>query len=305
MDFQRAATPTSIGAVSTRTTSLNDRLNTEYVNFGKDENSFSAQYTRAVTGFVGEFITPRQLLVVLRILKAVTFCFLILTICADMMYIVFVEVLATREVRDVVGGRRDMIIRVYGLFLAAAAIAIEIDVSWFLKPFYGLKGFIPRSFLLFFISAITGAHPLQLVQNERDEYQAQNNYQVDDAVADDAVADDAAAGDDAVAVYDDLYFYQETNSVPDVPGSAIVFQMVTSFVLGVCAVAYFVFGLLCLDRFTSKAYLSSNDPLVSTAIPQPTSSAYHSARDDTQTNNDSEDSGGYRHPQDPPQATDY
>lgn len=38
---------------------------------------------------------------------------------------------------------------------------------------------------------------------------------------------------------------------------------------GVCAITYFVFGLLCLDRFTSKAYLSSKDPLVSTAIPQP------------------------------------
>ena len=49
------------------------------------------------------------------------------------MYLVFLEVLATREVRDIVGGRRDMIIRVYGLFLSGVAIAIEVDVSWVVK----------------------------------------------------------------------------------------------------------------------------------------------------------------------------
>ena len=57
---------------------------------------------------------------------------------------------------------------------------------------------------------------------------------------------------------------------------------------GMCAIAYFVFGCLCLDRFTSRAFLSTNDPVVSTAIPRPTtvegvnlerSGAYHSPRD--------------------------
>jgi len=32
---------------------------------------------------------------------------------------------------------------------------------------------------------------------------------------------------------------------------------------------YLIFGLLCLDRFTSQAFLSTEDPLVSTAIPAP------------------------------------
>ena len=35
-----------------------------------------------------------------------------------------------------------------------------------------------------------------------------------------------------------------------------------TFYRGTCAISYFIAGVLCLDRFTSKAYLSSNDPLV-------------------------------------------
>lgn len=239
MDFQRAASiPVSVD--HSRTTSLNDRLDTNYVDLGGAEgNSYGAQYTKTVTDFVGEFVTPRQLLVLIRVLKAVTFVFLILTLAANMMYIIFLEVLATSEVRNIVGGRRDMIIRVYGLFLSGVALAIEVDVAWVVKSFYGFKGFLARSFLLFFISAITGANPLYQMLN-------QNVYYDDDAMA-------------------------NITSVPDLPMSVVVFQRVTSFFLGACAIAYFLSGVLCLDRFTSKAYLSSNDPLVTTAIPQPTS----------------------------------
>ena len=39
------------------------------------------------------------------------------------------------------------------------------------------------------------------------------------------------------------------------------------FFSGVCAVLYFIFGCMCLDRFTARAFLSTQDPLVSTAIP--------------------------------------
>jgi len=243
MEFQRASTPVSIDR--SRTTSLNDRLDTSYVDLGgTEENSYGANYTKSVAGFVGELISPRQLLVLIRVLKAVTFVFLILTLAANMMYIVFLEVLATKEVRDIVGGRRDMIIRVYGLFLSGVAIAVEVDVVWVVKSFYGFKGFLARSFLLFFISAITGANPLYI--EERNQMLNQNVYYDDDATA-------------------------NISSIPELPMSVINFQRVTSFFLGACAITYFVSGVLCLDRFTSKAYLSSNDPLVTTAIPQPTS----------------------------------
>lgn len=188
-----------------RTASLNERLNTDYVDIGEDEDRIDAQLTKRITDFVGQFVTPRQLLIVLRILKAMTFCFLILTVAADLMYIVFLEVLADREVKELAGGRRDMTIRIYGLMLAAIAICVELDYATVVKSFYGFKGFIPRSFLIYFVSAITGAHPLHA------------------AVAQPAGDDDAVYVDDMV---DDGY----STSV-EIPGSAVVFQMVTSFML--------------------------------------------------------------------------
>jgi hypothetical protein len=244
MDFERAATPVSVdrsrrSVQSNRTTSLNDKLNTDYIDLGGAEpDGIQAQATKTVAGWIGDVVTPRQLLIVLRVLKAVTLCFLVLTLAADLMYIIFLEVLATREVRDIVGGRRDMIIRVYGLFLACVAIAIEIDVALVVKSFYGFKGFVPRAALLFFIAAITGAHPLQEDQLQGNKAYAEwlsshnnNNNYYDDAAAADAAGDDgAAAGDDAAIVYDDM-FYLESNPVPDIPDSVIVFQMVTSFIL--------------------------------------------------------------------------
>jgi hypothetical protein len=127
MDIQ----PTTPGG--SRATSLNDRLDTNYVDLGTEENTWAAKYTKFVTGFVGDYVTPRQLLVLIRVLKAVTFVFLILTLAANVMYIIFLELLATNQVRDIVGGRRDMIIRVYGLFLSAVAIAVEVDVVWIVK----------------------------------------------------------------------------------------------------------------------------------------------------------------------------
>eukprot|EP00339_Tiarina_fusa_P006273 CAMPEP_0117076322 /NCGR_PEP_ID=MMETSP0472-20121206/53796_1 /TAXON_ID=693140 ORGANISM="Tiarina fusus, Strain LIS" /NCGR_SAMPLE_ID=MMETSP0472 /ASSEMBLY_ACC=CAM_ASM_000603 /LENGTH=270 /DNA_ID=CAMNT_0004802163 /DNA_START=109 /DNA_END=922 /DNA_ORIENTATION=- len=222
-----------------RTTSLNERLNTDYVDVGPDEHSVSAQMTKGITGCVGNFVTPRHLLVVLRVLKAITFCFLILTVAADIMYIAFLEVLPPKKF-----GTQWAVTRIYGLFLAGMAIAIELDVARVVRSFYGFKGFIPRGLLLFFISAITGAHPLHGVE-----------VQIGD--------DDAQYDDDYI---DDTYV-ASVNS--EIPKSAVVFQMVTSFILGLCAITYFTFGVLCLDRFTSKAFLSSKDPLVTTAIPQP------------------------------------
>jgi hypothetical protein len=184
---------------TTRTTSLNDRLNTNYIDVG-DSNSVVASATRFITGFVGNYISPKQLLVVLRVLKAVTFCFLVLNIAADLMYIVFLEILASSDVRDAVGGRRDLIIRIYGLGLAVMAILIELDVPAIVKPFYGFKGFIARALLLFFISAITGSHPINESQVSNN-----NNY---------AYTDDG---------------YASVSS--KIPNSAVMFQIVTSFIL--------------------------------------------------------------------------
>ena len=116
------------------------------------------------------------------------------------MYIVFLEVAAVKQVKEMAGGRRDMIIRVYGLVLIGIALCIELDYVAVVKSFYGFKGFIPRALLLFFISAITGAHRLHVNNNQNGE-----DYAADD---------------------DDSYYAES-----DIPQSVIVFQMVTSFIM--------------------------------------------------------------------------
>eukprot|EP00978_Attheya_sp_CCMP212_P005723 scaffold12832_cov50-Attheya_sp.AAC.4 len=227
---------------------LNEKLNTDYLDIAEDDNSWSAAMTRGIAGFVGKFCTPRQILIALRLLKAVTFCFLLLTIFADVMYIFFVELMVSDEVNENLGGHRDIVIRFYGLFMAIVAVLLELDVAIAFKYFPGLKGFVPRGFLLFFIATVTNAHPLH--SNASD-----SSAQTDDAYA---------ADDDYAAAGDDRYIIAK-----EIPNSSVAFQMVTSFILAICALVYVCLGILCFDRFTSKAFLSQKDPVVTTAIPQP------------------------------------
>ena len=190
-------TPSRSVAGTPRNASLNDHLNAEFIDVGTNENAVWAHLVTKIAGFVAKVMSPRMLLIVLRILKAVTICFLILMVIANLMYIFFLEILAGKEVRNLAGGGRDLIIRIYGLFLSFMAVLIEADVAPATKQFYGFKGFIPRGLLLFFVSVITAAHPLHGAQDE--------NWD-----------------DDAYYDNDDIY---------QIPNTPVVFQMVTSFIV--------------------------------------------------------------------------
>ena len=72
------------------------------------------------------------------------------------------------------------------------------------QSFYGFKGFIARSLLIFFISAITGANPLYI--EERNQIANSNVYYDDDTVA-------------------------NVTAIPDIPMSVVNFQRVTSVIL--------------------------------------------------------------------------
>jgi hypothetical protein len=182
------------------TTSLNERFDTEHVKQGSDD-SWIGQAEQRIIDFVGNKVTPRQLLSALQILKAVTTCFLFMTLAANIMYIIFVEVVASKQVKQLAGGHRDLLIRLYGLALNAMAILIELDyskyTSKYTKAFYGFKGFLYRGLLIFFIAIITSPDPTHyaLVQ---------------------------AQGDD------DAYM---ANASTEIPGSAVAFQMTASYVL--------------------------------------------------------------------------
>lgn len=220
---------------------LNDSLQTQYLDVDEQDNSFLANATRTISRFVGSICTPKQVLGLLRVLKAVTLVFLVLTCLADIMYMIFVEFMSSKEVKMLAGGNRDRILRLYGLGLALIGLAIELDFSRVIKKMAGLKGFLPRAFFYFFIAQITGSHPILLVDwasAASNAAAAEQNYN-DDAAGDDYNNnnngdDDAAAADDAYEAAADDYYSSAASAVSEtlaIPNSAVGFQRVTSFVL--------------------------------------------------------------------------
>jgi len=209
--------------------SLNDRLATKYVDVPVDDQSCQAQMTRRVANFVGSILTPKQVLAILRVLKAVTLCFIVLTIIANILYLFTVKLFASKEVQAAAGGNRDTLIRLYGLVLSFIALAIEIDYVKVVRRYSGLKAFIPRGLLYLFIAIITASRPhrSEPVNNNYNQYQYQQ--QNDDAAGDDAAGDDAAQ--------DDQYYYQQAAAsqpvdvTDEIPSSAVAFQMVAAYVL--------------------------------------------------------------------------
>ncbi|KAL7434550.1 hypothetical protein ACHAXM_004137 [Skeletonema potamos] len=199
---------------------LNRKLRTEFIDVDPEDETMMANCTRGIVGLVGALFSPRQILVALRLLKAVTVSMIALTFIANVVYISMVEFVAQPYAGyGYFGIRRDTILRVYGLGLSVLAMMIEMD-KFTMKNFKVLKGFLARFVLLFFVVCLTYAHPAQWA-----------------------------------------------NANNPVPGSAVMFQMVCSIMLAFCSFFYAIFGLMCLDRFTSRAFLSTQDPVKSTSIP--------------------------------------
>jgi len=205
-------TPTRKALASTGVISpgLNDRIDTNHINLPADDTSVCAKITRLVLSCTSRIFTPRQVLVAIQTLRTLTFAVLVFTVIADLMYIFFVTLVASDEVNAKVGGARDAIIRIYGLAMTVMALAIEFDVTSFLKYFSGLRGYMPRSLLLFFIATITSPNPLHA------EYAFSRDKDNND--------------DDLNEVYQDDDQYDAEVSA-EIPGSTVRFQMVISFLL--------------------------------------------------------------------------
>jgi len=215
-------------------TALNDRLLAQHTDVPEDDDSCSANLVRTICHIVGLVLTPRQVLGIIRVLKAITFCFLVLNILSNGMYIIFVHMLGTAAVRSMAGGVRDTVIRTYGLGLCLLALAVEVDISKVVKKFSGLKGFIPRALFMFLISAITSSHPIydKSMYSSSGGY-VQNNYYGDDDANNYANNgdDDNYQGDDANGAYNKYGQEKYYDPSSEIPQSAVNFQMVTSFVL--------------------------------------------------------------------------
>ena len=203
--------------------SLNDTLQTQYIDLDEDDDSFLANVTRSISNQVGSCCKPKHVLGLLRILKAVTLSFLIMNILANLTYIVAVELAASAEVKEMAGGSRDLLLRLYGLGLSLLGLAVELDYAKVVRKFSALKGFLPRALLYFLIAQITCSHPIAYIGT--DNSNAQNNYNNNGGDDDEAADGDDAANDDGYAAE------AASSSAPQLPSAAVGFQRVTSFVL--------------------------------------------------------------------------
>jgi hypothetical protein len=208
---------TMISSPSFKGKSFNKRLDPTKLDIPESDNSFGAGLTRKVTYVVSRIFRPRQVIVLLRLLKALTFCTLCLTIISDLMFVFYVEISLSRDVGIKLGGLRDRVIRLYGTCLAVIAVLVELDMKVASTKFAGLKPFVTRSFVLLFVATISGVSPM--IGYERKLARQRKNYN--------------AYGDDG----DDKYSYNQYNQQSshyikdEVPGSAVAFQAMTSFIL--------------------------------------------------------------------------
>jgi hypothetical protein len=224
-------------------TALNDRLLSEHTDVPIDDTSCGANLVRNICYLVGLVLTPRQVLGIIRVLKAVTFCFLVLNILSNGMYIIFVHVMGTHAVKLMAGGARDTVIRAYGLGLCFLALAVEVGVSKVVKKFSGLKGFIPRALFMFLIASITSSHPIydksvykaqQAYFSQQDQYNNNGNGGGDDDANNqyNNNYDDGNNNNNNNNGGDDSYSeWTSYDPSSEIPSSAVNFQMVTAFVL--------------------------------------------------------------------------
>jgi len=188
-------------ASGVNSTSLNEKIDVECIDIPPDDKTLQANTTRNIVRFVGDTVTPRQLVVIMRLVKALTLCALFLTMAANFMFIAFVEIFASRQIKSHFGGFRDLLIRIYGMALALVSVMIEFDTSFISYGFPGLKSFISRSLLLFLISILTTPYSINTTENNSNVYYNYNNNDGNDVLSD------------------------------QIPHSSVAFQTVTSFFL--------------------------------------------------------------------------
>lgn len=229
-------------------TTYNPKLDARHVDVAEDDETIMGQLVKFITRLVGNCFSPQLLIVVFRLLKAITFCCLCAVIVSECIFVFLVEVRVSADVLKKLGGTRDQVVRCYGIFLAFVAMFIELDMSIVDKYYYFMKSFLPRSCLLFFVTFLSGVNPIIGYENHLSKLR---NYDDDDTVY---YARNNNYGDDNSGSS------QSDSSMiaTEVSTGAVAFQSATTFFLFLCASAYFVMGILCLDRFTSDAFLADD-----------------------------------------------
>jgi len=230
-------------------TNYNEKLDPQHLDIDVNDESVGARLVRGIASLVGGLFSPKRLIIVFRLLKALTFCCLCLTIAAELIYLFVVELQVSSDVSKKIGGLRDTVLRFYGVALAVFAIFVELEMQIVDNNCPLMKSYIPRSLLLLFITTISGTSPIIGYENRLFSQYRNKKYD-----------DDQVSGS--------YLYYTEENALisNEVPGSAVAFQAATTFFLFISACVYFFMGIMCLDRFTSHAFLSSDDPVSGTSL---------------------------------------
>jgi hypothetical protein len=230
-------------------TNFNESLDASHIDVSPKDQSMTASVVRTMTSSVAKVFSPRSVIILLRLLKAVTFVLLSFTIVANLTFIFVLESLSD-EIISKVGGNRERMMRLYAVVLAFLAILIELDIAVTKKHWSGLKGFFPRSLFLYMISVMTASAPI--IHYER-------------------VHNRSSKSDDDYGSYGGHQYYNKnkysygsntsssTLISSELHGGPIWMQGSAAFFLSIAALVYFFLGLLCFDRFTSKAFLATDE----------------------------------------------
>lgn len=153
---------------------LNSKLKTDCVDVSPEDTSFRAKYVRFMAPKVGRMFTPRKMIAVLRILKALTFFFIVLDVLADIIYISVVAAKSGAETKAKLGGHRDLVVRAFAVFVGIVVALIELDHARVKENFSGFKPFLTRSILIIFVAILTNTPPI--IAYERRNNSSSSSY---------------------------------------------------------------------------------------------------------------------------------
>jgi len=210
-------------------TAYNEKLDSVHVDIPGNEDSVKAELVMIISSKVGSLISPKFLIVLFRIQKALTSFCLLLTIIAELVWLVVMMIIG-EDLFNIIGGRRDAVLRVFGVVLAVLSFLIEQDVM-IVDYVPIMKLFLMRFLSISFISVLACTHTV--------------------------IGLGLGFGflnGDGVLVLSGFY------------GFAVLFQAGVSHALSLCSFTYLIMGLLCLDRFTADAFLAEESIQIQTGI---------------------------------------
>jgi len=230
-----------------------------------------------MTSSVSEMVTPRQLISIIFFLAAYTIVFLTAVIISDLFF-TYYELFhhLSDEVSMKLGTTHDVKMRIFSAAFSLMAMMVELDNPFVEENVPILKFFIPRSIFLFLVATLSETNPM--LEYERRIANNNNNNRMNYADDMDDIFSSYNSGGynynyTSSGGYDDRYltsYYNETevsnnnestevfiqDEIPDV---ILSLPLVSATFLKISVWFYFLFGILCFDRFKPNAFVPSED----------------------------------------------